>query len=257
MSGSKKRIFPVHFAPGKKLFHIVVKLSDAPGSYSSILNLLGTKVNLIGTSTYSLDDGTAIFSGFSEGLSDDLTSHDLKNLIMASRSAIAADVFEGEDGVLVDTYHTGYLVGKDEHILIRRDGMLHMFEHVSKMLGSGGDALLYEEGRALGLRNGETMVKTLGAERVRSQAVVLSRLLAAKGFGAIEYKPGPGRNEFTISVHDCFECSQPGSHRKGCNFIRGYLAGDATASFGNEYEAEEVKCSLRRGPVCEFHLKEK
>ncbi len=254
MSGSKKRIFPVHFAPGKKLFHIVVKLSDAPGSYSSVLNLLGTKVNLIGTSTYTLDDGTAIFSGFAEGLATGLTPHELKNLIMASRSAIAADVYEGEDGVLVDTYHTGYLVDKDEHMLIRRDGMLHMFEHVSKMLGSGGDTLLYEEGKALGLRNGETMLKTLGLERVQSQAPVLSHLLAAKGFGAVEYKPGPGKNEFTMLVRDCFECAQPGSHRKGCNFIRGYLAGDATASTGREYEAEEVKCALRRGSICEFHL---
>jgi len=257
LSGAKKRIFPVHYAPGKKLFHIVVKLSDAPGSYSSILNLLGTKVNLIGTSTYSMKDGTAVFSGFSEALSPDLTAKELTSLIMASRAAISAEAFEGEDGVLVDTYHTGYLVGEDEHILMRRDGLIHMFDQVSYMLGSGGDVLLYEEGRALGVRNGETMVKSLGAERVRSQAIPLSRLLAAKGFGTLEYKPGPGKNAFTILVHDCFECAESRSHRKGCNFLRGYLAGDASASFGREYEAEETRCVLKKGSICEFHLRAK
>ena len=254
LTGGKRRIFPVHFAPGKKLFHIVVKLSDAPGSYSSILNLLSTRVNLIGTGTYTLSDGTAMFSGFAEGLSGKETPDALKKLILGSEAAIAAKVNEGVDGLLVDTFHTGFAVGNDPYMLMRREGLGHMFSKVSRILGSGGDALLYEEGLAMGLKNTETMVKTIGAERVRAQLGVLNRFLSAQGWGDIEAHKGPGEGEFTVIVRDCFECTESPDSRKGCNFMRGYLVGSAKVSFGKDYTSVETKCVLRRADCCEFRL---
>jgi len=250
----KKKIFPVHYAPGKRLFHIVVTLSDAPGSYSSILDLVRTRVNLIGTSTYTRSDGTAMFSGFSESLSPTLTAEELKKLIMSSKAAISAIVFEGEDGLLVDTFHTGFVVGDEEYILMRRDGLVHVFDRVSKMLGSGGDALLFEEGVTMGQRNAEMMIKTVGARRVRAQTGVLNRFLAAQGWGILAAKEGPGEDGFTVKVVDCFECSAHGSSRTGCNFVRGYLAGGAKATFGKDYESKETKCRLKGAEACEFQL---
>jgi predicted hydrocarbon binding protein len=250
----KKKIFPVHYAPGKKLFHIVVTLSDAPGSYSSILDLVRTKVNLIGTSTYSLNDGTAMFSGFSEALSQTLTGKELEKLIMNSKAAISATVYEGKDGLLVDTFHTGFVVGDEEYILMRRDGLVHVFDRVSKMLGSGGDALLFEEGMAMGLRNAEMMIKNVGARRVRAQTGILNRLLAAQGWGEIEAKEGPRKDVFTVKVVDCFECSPGGASRRGCNFMRGYLVGGAKATSGKDYESKETKCRLKGAETCEFQL---
>jgi len=254
LAEGKKKIFPVHYAPGKKLFHVVVTLSDAPGSYSSILDLVRTKVNLIGTSTYTRNDGTAIFSGFSEALSPKLTAKELETLIMNSKAAISAKVHEGKDGLLVDTFHTGFVVGDEEYILMRKDGLVHVFDRVSKMLGSGGDALLFEEGVAMGLRNAEMMVNEFGEERVRAQTEVLNRFLAAEGWGVIESKEGSGKEGFTVRVVDCFECASPGSSRRGCNFMRGYLAGDAKAKFGREYESKETKCIMRGADACEFRL---
>jgi len=254
MIEGKKKIFPVHYAPGKKLFHIVVTLSDAPGSYSSILDLVRTKVNLIGTSTYTRNDGTAIFSGFSEALTPTLTGKELEKLIMSSKAAISAQVSEGRDGILVDTFHTGFVVGDEEYILMRRDGLVHVFDRVSKMLGSGGDALLFEEGVAMGQRNAEMMIRNVGVQRVRDQTGVLNRFLAAQGWGILEAEGGPGRDEFTVRVVDCFECSANGSSRKGCNFMRGYLAGGAKSTFGREFDSKEAKCRLRGADACEFQL---
>jgi len=250
----KKKIFPVHYAPGKKLFHVVVTLSDAPGSYSSILDLVRTKVNLIGTSTYTRSDGTAVFSGFSEALSPRTTGKELEKLIMSSKAAISAEVYEGKDGLLVDTYHTGFTVGDEEYILMRKDGLVHVFDRVSKILGSGGDALLFEEGMAMGLRNAEMMIKIVGAQRVRDQTRVLSRVLAAQGWGVIEAKEGPGKGAFTVKVLDCFECSPDGPSRRGCNFMRGFLAGSGKATFGRDYESKETKCALKGAAACEFQL---
>jgi len=251
----KQRIFPVHFAPGKKLFHMVVKLSDAPGSYSSILEVLSSRVNLIGTQTYTLSDGTAVFSGFAEALSKDETSERLRRVILASKSAFAAKVAEGVDGLLVDTFHTGYTVGNDNYMLMRRQGLGHMFDAVTRMLGSGGDFLLYAEGLAMGQRNAEIMVKNIGVGRVRAHKILLNRFLAAQGWGVLDAKEGPRRNEFSITVNDCFECSESRDSRKGCNFIRGYLAGGATASLGADIESVETKCMLRGAEACEFRLR--
>ena len=254
MAEGKKKIFPVHFAPGKKLFHVVVTLSDAPGSYSSILDLVRTRVNLIGTSTYTRSDGTAVFSGFAEALSPKATGKELEKLIMSSKAAISATVYEGKDGILVDTFHTGFVVGDEEYILMRKEGLVHVFDRVSKMLGSGGDALLFEEGIAMGSRNAEKMINTVGAERVRAQVGILNRFLAAQGWGIIEAKEGPGAGGFTVRVVDCFECSPGGSSRRGCNFMRGYLAGGAKATFGRDYESSETKCVLKGADACEFRL---
>jgi len=255
MKEGKKKIFPVHYAPGKKLFHVVVTLSDAPGSYSSILDLVRTKVNLIGTTTYTRSDGTAVFSGFSEALSPRLTGRELEKLIMSSKAAISAQVYEGKDGLLVDTFHTGFVVGDEEYILMRRDGLVHVFERVSNMLGSGGDSLLFEEGVAMGLRNAEMMSRAVGAEKVRAQTGVLNRFLAAQGWGVLHAKEGPGKGAFTVRVDDCFECSSGGSSRRGCNFMRGYLVGGAKATFGVDYDSKETKCVLKGADGCEFQLK--
>jgi predicted hydrocarbon binding protein len=252
LAPTKRRVFPLYYAPGKKLFHIIVKLSDAPGSYSAILNLIGPKVNLVGTTTYTLSDGTAIFSGYSEALSKNDTANQLEKLIMSSKAAIEAEVVEGSDGLLIDTFHTGIEVGGDEFMLVRRSGISLMFGHVARLLGSGGEVLLYEEGYSLGKLNAESMVKNLGKEVVRNNSAQLSHFLTAQGWGATELENGPNEDSYLVKVQDCFECSARASSRKGCDFMRGYFVGAAEASFGGKREAKEVRCALKGAPACEF-----
>ncbi len=252
LTPTKRRIFPIHYAPGKKLFHIVVKLSDAPGSYSAILNLLGPKVNLIGTTTYSLSDGTAIFSGFSELLSPKETPKALKELIMSSKAAIDVTVFEGHDGLLIDTFHTGIEVGGDDFMLVRRFGASFMFDHVAKILGTGGEALLYEEGRSLSLLNAENMIKLVGLQRVKANSAELSPFLTAQGWGSPEIEGSLGGGNLIVKLNGCFECSAKVTYRKGCNFMRGYFAGSMEAATGGTVDSKEVRCTLKGAPSCEF-----
>jgi predicted hydrocarbon binding protein len=253
IKSEKRRIFPMHFAPGKKLVQVVVKLSDAPGSYSSVLNLLATRVNLVGTITYTLSDGTAVFSGFAEALSPKETAEGLRDLIMKSKAAMEADVIEGDDGLLVDTFHSGLVVGDDAYVLQRRDGLVHMFERVSKILGSGGETLLFEEGKATGQWSVSAMAKRIGAERLRANAGALDRLLAALGFGEVERRRAEGGG-FTFTATDCFECSGKRGSRSGCSFMRGYLAGALAEEVGKDFDCVEEKCRLKGGEACVFKL---
>jgi predicted hydrocarbon binding protein len=254
VKSNKQRIFPVHFDKGKTLFHVIVKLSDAPGSYSSVLDLLRTKLNLIGTTTYTLSDGTAMFSGFAEALSPGLTGDEIRELILGSKAAFEVEVKEGRDGLLVDTFHTGFTVDSDEFMLLRTGGMVHMFNRISKILGSGGEALLYDEGLAMGRWYVGTLIRKLGIERVKAQVGALNRFMAAQGWGEVSGEVGPGRGEFTMESVDCFECSGEGAPRKGCNFMRGYFAGAAKEIYGADYECVETACVLKGKDHCKFHL---
>ena len=251
--GGRHRLFPYYYAPGKKLFHVVVELSDAPGSFSSVLSLLRTKLNLIGTSTYSLSDGTAVFSGFAEAVSPGMTGQGIEKLVKGSRAAMEAVVREGRDGVLIDTYHTGLTVDGESFVLLRSRSLRHMFDRVSKMLGSGGDALLYEEGAAMGRSAVEAIQDRLEKRLARSQAGVLHRVMSAEGFGEITAEEGPAEGGFALSVRDCFECSK-GAPRTGCNFMRGYFVGAAEAVFQRKFEGVETRCVLKGADRCEFRL---
>jgi predicted hydrocarbon binding protein len=251
---NKQRIFLVHYDPGKKLFHVMVKLSDAPGSYSHVLDTLRSKLNLIGTTTYSLSDGSAMFSGFAEGLSPSQTPDEVRALILGSKAAMEAEVKEGREGLLIDTFHTGFAIDGDSYMLLRTAGLAHVFDRVSKILGSGGEALLYEEGMALGQWDVEAYVRKLGVERVRAQIGALNRILSAQGWGDVKGEDGPGEHEITMNVGECFECSGEGTARKVCSFMRGYFAGAAEAVFGNAYDSKETKCKRTGGDHCEFRL---
>ena len=246
-----KKEFPHYFAAGKKLFQITVRITDEPGSLGRILNLLGTRVNLIGTTSYSLPGNTAIVSGFTEALSPDETAEKLRELILSSSAALEAEVAEGRNGILVDTFHTGLETDGENLMLFRRRALARMFDRVNRLLGSGGETLLYEEGVAIGRANGEAFVKMLGAESVRKNIAYLRNNLAALGWGRVTAGPSSGETSH-ILIYDSFECSSSAASRTGCHFFRGYVVGNRSATFGHDVIAEEVKCLLRGDDVCDF-----
>jgi predicted hydrocarbon binding protein len=235
----------------------VVKLSDAPGSYSAILNLLGPAVNLVGTTTYTLSDGTAMFSGFAEALSKRETPEGLERLILSSKAAMTAQVKEGIDGILVDTFHSGLEVSGDEYLLMRKEGMAHMFDQVVKMLGSGGESLLYNEGKSLAEQNSGRMVQLLGVEKVRERSEYLASFLTAQGWGDITMKQGSRSGELVVTVKDCFESAGKVRFRKGCNFLRGYFEESAKITLGKEMTSVETACVIKGAVACEFRFAEK
>lgn len=249
-----RKIFPHYHAPGKKLFQIVVKMSDEPGSLGRILNLLGSRVNLVGTDTYTMEDNTAILNAFAEALSTNETPDKLRALVLSSGATLDCEVTEGKEGVLVDSFHTGLDVNGESNMLFRRKALARMFDRVHTLLGTGGDFLLYEEGFAIGKANGESWVKLLGREKVRDNISYLRNNLSAQGWGRVAAGEQLVGETSTIVIQDCFECSESTGSRTGCHFFRGYIAGNRLATTAQELVAEEAKCTLRGDKVCEFRL---
>ena len=236
------------------MFHIVVHMADAPGSLSAILTDLGKRVNFIGLSSYALTDGTAMFTAFAEALDQKETPNTLKGAIDKLSASLEAEVAEGRKGLLVDTYHTGIQVGGDEYLLLRREGLSGVFDHIVRIFGTGGEVLLYEEGKALGRDNAEKRMKELG-DLVVDEAAYIDRALTAQGWGVVETSTARGTTDFTIRVDDCFECSGRDSPRKGCDFLRGYYEGSVETTRGAKPRVEETECRLRGDKGCTFRIR--
>lgn len=257
MKRMSKRIFPFYYAPGKNLFHIIVKISDAPGSLSSVLSLISTRVNLIGISTYTLNDGTAILSAFAEALVQKQTTESLTRLIKGVEAAVDVEVQEGNGSVLVDAYHRGLDVGGESYLLMSRDSMTHVFGEIVRILGSGGEALLYAEGRAMGERYAKNLLELLGPEQVRAKSDYLRHVISAEGWGEVSPGEVDGKGLYHVKIEDCFECTIKEGNRKGCDFFRGYLEALSTEVIGQSFTSTETKCRLRGDPVCEFLMARK
>jgi predicted hydrocarbon binding protein len=250
----KKVIFPFHYAPGKQLFQVIARISDKPGSLAAILNNLSAKLNLIGINTYALPDDTAMVVGFASSMSGKEKSGELAEEIMKSKTVIHAEVREGNDGLLVDTFHTGNMVGDQNFLLLRRDSLSRVFEEVVKIFGTGGDALLYKEGQEMGREDARNFIRIFGTEHIAEQASYLTSILTAEGFGAFEPNLASSEALYGIRVTECFECAENRGFRRACNFLRGYLQAAGVTALGVELEAKETKCILRGDEECEFLL---
>ena len=201
----RKRVFPMYYARGKRLFQVIVHISDAPGSLGEVLRILGSMVNLIGTSTYTLGDGTAMFIAFTQALTSSVSPEKVQSALGGSPAAIESEVREGQDGLLVDTFHTGLDVANEDFMLLRRGGMGSVFDHIVKIFGSGGEVLLYEEGVAMAGENAERTQAALPPPVVRNNMTYLVNFLSAQGWGTYEMERGRGELEFEVAITDCFE----------------------------------------------------
>jgi len=247
----RKRDFPFYYSPATKTVHVVAKLRDSPGALASLLNNLGTRLNLIGTTSYSIEGGCAIFSCFGQALFDSDTAKSIQKVASRSPHVLACQVRGSEDGLLVDQFHQGIQSEKGEsYIMMHRDGLASMFIAVRRALGSGGDMLLYMQGKSYGYSRVEACGSALGPNPV-TRLQELAHIYEALGFGASLVTLQPN-GTVKLILSDDLECSASDGWGQSCCFARGLVEGSIGAALGKEMTAEETKCRLRGDSDCEF-----
>jgi predicted hydrocarbon binding protein len=252
---TRARVPTYFYSPKKKLVHVVVKLMDTPGSLGAVLSLLGGRVNLLGVTTYSLDDGTAILSAFAETISPTETPQKLSKLIATAPVVLEHRVTESSEGFLVDTFHTGIESGKGmPAMLFFQDSISHMFDGLVKLFGSGGEVLLYNEGFFVGEAKAANIMGVLGPGLARRKVSDLMYLLSAQGWGRATWAGDAESERPTVRLEDCFECSSGEVVKKGCSFMRGYLDGWGKALLERDVRSTETRCRLNGDDACEFAL---
>jgi len=252
-----KVIFPYHFSPDKKLVHIVAKISDDPGTLGSMLTLVGSKVNLIGTSSYALKGGTAIFSGFGELLSQFDSAQTVQELITLSHKVTACQVWESNKGLLVDWFHTGIQSSLGEPLIVLpASGLAETFDKVVKAFGSGGETILYLQGKEFATARFQTYRKLLGPHPERRFDEAL-HIFEASGYGSSAVVLEDSKLKLHMTVKDCFECSVRSESGRTCAYTRGLAVGSFGEAFGRDLSCDEVKCRLKGRDACEFVLSAK
>jgi predicted hydrocarbon binding protein len=258
MKGTRKEALGLYYFPKVKSFHTVVRLKDVPGALSSVLELLRDHVNLVNGTSYSLGDGSAIWSGFGKSLSKSETEGRLKKLIERSAFVLECEVKGSDHGLLIDSFHSGIEVVPDRPgVVFSVAEVTQIYDRLAQTFGSGGGTILFEEGSALGKSSGQYLNALLGQSPLDWKIQVQLAIYRTYGWGSASLEVEKPSTRFRVTVRDDFECAGMGKDRKGCSFLRGHLTSTISTLSGREFEGEETKCRLRGDPSCEFILTRK
>lgn len=153
-------------------------------------------------------------------------------------------------------------VGSCESLL--RDGKafimrLVTFTDFKKVLedrfGQGANAIFYEVGRGCGQRSCSRLM-----QRFRSREELLNALKAYKQdekWGVIDFDLDLESGVGTVTVYQSFEAKQYGhSLTPVCYFLRGYLAGFLSQTFGKPLRVVERSCIAQGRDRCVFAVEE-
>jgi predicted hydrocarbon binding protein len=255
MKPTRKRSLGFYFFDTAKAFHIVIRLKDVPGALSSALELLCNCVDIVASTSYSMEDGEAIWSGFVKSLSNTETEVRLQKLVQSSPMVLECEVKGSDNGLLIDSFHSGIEVAPERPgVVLPKIGVSRMFNRLAEVFGSGGETILFEEGTALGQSSGQYLNATLAHNSLDWRIKALLGMYRTYGWGSASLEVENPGSRFRIGFSDCFECAEMGKERKECGFLGGHLSSTVSALSGKEFRHEETKCRLRGDPLCEFLL---
>jgi predicted hydrocarbon binding protein len=255
MKSTRKQSLGVYYSPRVKSFHVVVRLKDVPGALSSVLGLLRNHLDLIGSTSYNLEDGGAIWSGFGKSLSKDETEGKLRKLVKRSPKVLECEVKGSDHGLLIDSFHSGIEVAPDRPaVVFPLAGVSRIYDHLARILGSEGETILFEEGSALGKSSGQYLNTMLGHGRLDWKVKALLGTYSIIGWGSASLEVEKSGARYRVRIRDCMECFGVGKNRQECNLVRGCLTSAVSTLSGSEFKSEETKCRFRGHPFCEFLL---
>lgn len=248
-------VFPYHYSPDKKLVHIIASITDDPGALASVLTAVGPRVNLVGTTSYALDGGVAVFSGFGEFLSQSDSGESLRKYILDSRKVIACQVWESKEGLLVDWFHTGMKTPTGEpYIMMPTSGLAKTFDKITETFGTGGETILYLQGKEFTTARFQHFRKLLGSHP-EERFDEAQHLFEASGYGSSTISLRDSAKELHLVTRGCFECSVKSETRHSCSYTRGLAAGSFGEAFRKQVVCEEIRCRFRGDDECEFVIR--
>jgi predicted hydrocarbon binding protein len=236
---------------------VVAWLSDEPGTLASLLSALKSQVNLVSTSSYSLGENSAIFSGFGQVLSESVTAQALQGMTAELPNVSGCQVWESREGLLVDRFHTGFQAGVGEpYLILPARALSDTFEGIVRTFGSGGLTILYEQGRDYG-KSRSTVYKMMMREHPERRLDDLTAIVGALGYGKSTATLEPSGKAMTLTSIECFECSTATRTGRTCMFQLGMAVGLFGALFNKDLVGEETLCRQKGNEHCEFVLKAK
>ena len=242
--------------PGKRNFHVVLKLEDRPGVLANVSSVISKSKTNILSGHISVLDGHAYWSFFAETEQGGVDAAMLRLLLQNSRYVEEATVREDRDGLIVDNacFPLRWNAG-DRAVVFRTSAFADTLAQLRKELGSGGSVLLYDQGYKMGEDGARSMVEKLGDGFAREHLSDVLGLWSAVGWGRIAMlsydASGPS---IVLKVEESFECGSVRSDAPYSQFLRGHLCSWLSVLFETRLKCEETVCVSAGGRHCEFHL---
>ena len=243
------------FYPSKNVLLVTAELRDGPEVLISVLGVLRQKEARVLGSSFFIPKGASSgsWSAFVEG--DKLDAVELKERIESLEGVVAATVKESTDGFLVDSELFPLVWNAGDRMVMMRCRYLNAtFERMKEMFGSGGDAIVFDEGFTSGNEAGKDFARALGKEFTQSHLRELLMVYQSVGWFRLEDVQVRKDGTIVLRAAENFECEGAKSEKPHSHFVRGHLAGAASAIKGAKMSCEETKCVAMGDPTCEFTL---
>lgn len=244
------------FDPAKRYFHVVIELENVSGALKAVLDVVhGLNLNVLGSfSSVDTAAKVGVWSGFIEdGIQ---TGPDLKRKLSASPYVHDIMVVESDKGFLVDGVHFPVAFNTGERaVMMEARALKNMLESVTEQFGSGGNVILYQEGRSYGGDVGSKYLARLGGDFITSNMGEALKLYQALGwFRVSKVAEGAGQGPLVIQAEENFECMGAQSKVPHSHFVRGHLEGVVSTWKGAPMECKETSCIAKGDKCCEFAL---
>jgi predicted hydrocarbon binding protein len=257
VDATEKTVLGFLYDPDKTFFHTRVTLKNSPGALGDVLRRLADlKVNVLSSFTSVIPGSqTGLWSAFVESPVG-VTAERVTQALKASPDLLDVKITESEDGFLIDRAHFPVSVTPGMRVtLVPSEVLSEMLMKIKTVFGSGGETILYIEGKALGSNGRKIFSNVIGKERQRSLEDKGLPFLQAGGWGRFEVLAHSGDfTSVTVGVTDCFECIGQRAEARFCSFMRGVVAGVFSSLTGRALEAVETSCIATGDSACTFEV---
>jgi predicted hydrocarbon binding protein len=243
--------------PAKRTFFVALKVRNGPHGLKGLAVLITeAKLNVISGQLFSTDGGS-ILSLFADTEKGGLTAQELRERLLKLEGITEASVEADTDGLAVDTTGSKFMGSLGERsVPFRQKSLLNMFSMMRRQFGTGGEVILFEEGRRMGGDTGKVLLKALGADFIARHLDRVLSIWSASGWGQLRLDSyDPSSPALSITIKDSFECNGVRSDKPVSQLFRGHLEGAVSTLLGVRLRCQETACVAAGARECVFVLR--
>jgi len=252
-----KHINVAVFDPDKDIFLVSVVAKNVPGALGDIATRLGRSgINILSISNYSEPNRPqSTLSFFAEPPARSMSEPEVERILFSSPYVLDVYTKKTSDSLAINDYNfplTYYPGGRG--IIFPVSGMASMFADLVSLFGSGGEAILFRAGYAIGREGADQLSAQFGEENMLT-ANVYTRLVDALGWGKMEVAAvNEDKSEYTLKVSEGFECTGRRANKPTGHFLRGVIAGSTERLLKQPVTCIEDRCLAMGAQYCRFKV---
>jgi predicted hydrocarbon binding protein len=247
----------LEYLPGENVVMGVVELKDVVGALADAVTVVAKMgLNLSFSKTFKLSgDKVAIWS-FMGIAGPHADAESIEKALRGSPKVVSCEIQSSDRGLISNDLQFPLLIAEERRgILLSPRSLVSMFSRVTKLLGSGGKTLLYEEGEMVGRDWAMTIQQLVSKERARELEPMALGVFSAMGWGKLQVlERDPASPWLVVSLEENFEAVGVNAAGPNCQFSRGMIAGGFSVLVGQVLPCVEAKCIAAGDDACVFVL---